>query len=244
MKDEKQRRDPLKAVERLIATLAKYLGYYTTAAKIAQLIPVLVGVAVVLFSPTAWLSATLRTWAYVAMGAGSLAGMLTLGALVTRGRDRSAHAVWALATLLVAGALLRLHLAIIDIGFVDRWTVFRPLQDFYLGSDAGEWTFNALAAAGFGLAVWAATVGLPLFLKWRRGGSGAVATATGTSSPAKIREAMDVLESAFVELQGRIEELEGEKRALERRVAEKEQELSRLTREGAVPREEREEAAP
>ena len=227
---EKRERGALRRIERWFSTLAKYFGYYSTAVKLAQGVPILVGVAVVLFSPTAWLSATLRTWAYVAMAVGSLAGMVALGVLVARDRDRRTHAYWLLGLLLTAGAVLRVHLATIDVGFVERWTVLRPLQDFFLGSDLGEVVFNGVAAALFALMLFAATLGLPLFVKWRsRAASSAPADEANEDAGTRVRGALDLVSAEFATLQQRVGDLEQENRELRERLEAREAEAPRST---------------
>lgn len=58
--------------------MGKVVALYGTAAKAVQLVPVLVGLGIVFFSPAAWLSPTLRRWAVVGLLVGSLAGMAAL----------------------------------------------------------------------------------------------------------------------------------------------------------------------
>lgn len=225
--ERNRERNPFLRFERWFTRLAKYFGYYSTAVKLAQGVPILVGVAVVLFSPTAWLSATLRTWAYVAMAVGSLAGIVALGMLVARSRDRHAHAYWMMGLLVIAGAVLRLHLATIDIAFVERWALLRPVQDFYLGSDLGEVTFNAVAALLFAAMLFAATVGLPLFVKWRAAGAETGSDAADPGSAARVRDALDLVSAEFVKLHQRVGDLEEENRELRARLSESERETER-----------------
>src|SRR5690606_27342710 len=53
---------------------------------------------------------------------------------------------------IVAGAALRLHLAIVDVAFVESFPVVTPLFDFYLGGGApAALLFKVLAAALAGL---------------------------------------------------------------------------------------------
>lgn len=219
-------------LERLVSTVAKYLAYYTTAVKLAQLVPLLVGFAVVLFSPTAWLSATLRTYAFGAMAVGSIVGMGALGLLVTRGRDRREHAVALLALFLASAAVLRLHLATIDIAFVERWTVLRPFQDFYLGSDTGELVFNVVAAVWFAVTVFAATLGLPLYVKWRQASAKEERPKSSEADRvARVREAMDLVTSELVTLHQEVDELEVENRSLRRELERREARVEELQRE-------------
>jgi hypothetical protein len=203
--------------ERWIAAAGKYLGLVGTALKLAQLAPAAVGVAVVVFSPSAWLSDTLRQWAIGGIVAGGVAGMVVVAAYGGRIARRERLAAGLLVAALVAGAALRLHLAVADLAFVGRWPFLLPLHDAFLGTDLGERLFNLGAAAGFGLTVFLATLGLPPYLR-ARGRSRARSTAA-TPDAAPLHEALATLSAGIATWQRADEELREENRRLRERLA-------------------------
>jgi hypothetical protein len=203
--------------ERWIAAAGKYLGLVGTALKLAQLAPAAVGVAVVVFSPSAWLSDTLRQWAVGGIVAGSVAGMVVVAAVGRRIARRDRLAAGLLVAALLTGAVLRLHLAVADLAFIGRWPVLLPLHDAFLGTDLGERLFNFGAATGFGLAVFLATVGLPPYLR-ARGRLGTPSTAT-TPDAAPLHEALATLSEGIAAWQRANEHLREENRRLRERLA-------------------------
>lgn len=222
-------RGPWDAVKSIFSTVSKMLGYYTTAVKLAQLVPILVGSLLVLLSPTAWLSATLRTWAFAGMGVGSVAGMIALGVAVSRGKVDRSRAMTMLGLFVVAAAVLRLHLAVIDIAFVERWQFLQPLQDFYLGTESGELAFNAVGAFLFALSMFAATLGLPLYLKWRSDAERAAQDkASGETSVTDVRSALDFVSAQFEALHRSVAELREENAALTSELADKRRTIEHL----------------
>lgn len=203
--------------ERWIAAAGKYLGLVGTALKLAQLAPAAVGVAVVVFSPSAWLSDTLRQWAFGGIVAGSATGMVVLarygGRIARRERRAAALLVAALAT----GAALRLHLAVVDLAFVGRWPVLLPLHDAFLGTDLGERLFNLGAATGFAFTVFLATLALPPYLR-ARGRRRARSTATMPDA-APLHEALATLSEGIAAWQHANEQLREENQLLRDRLA-------------------------
>lgn len=201
-------RGPLRVIERLVGTALKYLGLFAAAMKLVQLVPAAVGLAIVFFSPSAWLSATLRRWAVGGVLVGSLAGMVALARMGARANDRGSIAAGALLGALACAAALRFHLALVDLAFLDSWPFLQPLHDFYLGSDLGERLYNAVTALWFGLTLFLATLGLPLYLRGRARAERAEAEAAAPTGAAEAREALtklstgiDVLERANAALQ-------------------------------------------
>lgn len=159
------------------------LRVYGTAVTLVQLLPVLLALAAVLFSPTAWLSATLRRWVLAGTIVGTLAGMVLLarragladlrGPLTGKLRDRATElshlAWWGLATALAAAVALRIHLATVDIGFIESYQFMVPLFDYYLGGGRLAGTvFNSLAALLSAVLVGGLVAGGPsALLRWR-----------------------------------------------------------------------------
>lgn len=236
--ERKRRRGPLGRLEQLVTTVAKYFSYYTLAVKLAQLLPVLAGVAVVLFSPTAWLSATLRWWAYGGMAAGSAVGMVALALLVSRERGRRRHAVLLLGVFVASAVSLRLHLAVVDVGFAERWSIVQPLQNFYFGSDLGETVYNVVAALWFAVAIFAATVGLPLYVR-KRPAAAPHADEGDAARATRAREAIDLLSDELARLHQAVLDARDENAALQGQLEDREQEievlrerLERAAREG------------
>jgi hypothetical protein len=203
-------------VERWFGTAGRYLGLVGTALKLAQLAPAAAGVAVVVFSPSAWLSDTLRQWAFGGVAAGSVAGMVALAAVGRRAGHRPRLGARLLAAALVVATALRLQLAVVDLGFVGRWPVLLPLHDAFLGTDLGERLFNLAAAIGFGLTVFLATVGLPSYLRVR-GARAAAPDAAPEAAP--LLEALATLDDGIASLRRAHDELREENRRLRDRLA-------------------------
>ena len=176
-------RSILKVGGRTYGWLRDALRVYGTAVTLVQLLPVLIALAAVLFSPTAWLSATLRRWVFAGAIVGTVVGMVLLarragpgdlrrllaGKLRTRAVALSRLTWWGLSCALLAAAALRLHLATVDIGFIESYPFMVPLFDFYLGGGrlAGA-VFNVLAAFLSALFVGGLVAGGPsALLRWR-----------------------------------------------------------------------------
>jgi hypothetical protein len=168
---------------RAYGLIKRSLGLYGTTVALIQLLPAVVGLVVVLVSPTALLSSTLRRWLLFGSVVGSLAGMVLFGSRAGIGNIRKAlrgervARLTALANLarravvvaVAAGAMLRLHLAVVDVAFVTTYTMFTPVFDFYLGG--GTWTallFNAIAAVLMGVVMTAVVSGAPAAVFVRR----------------------------------------------------------------------------
>jgi hypothetical protein len=160
--------------------LKQALGFYGTAVTVAQLVPAILALLAVFFTPTAWLSATLRRWVGLGALAGAVTGMALLAraagprALLGRGRRLrvarlSGLAWWGLGLGALAAAAFRLHLAVVDVAFVSSAPFLTPLLDFYLGGGRGAATlYNALAAALAGAALAGLVAGAPAALLRRR----------------------------------------------------------------------------
>lgn len=164
----KRARSFLEDVEAALDATGKYLGRVGTLSKLAQYAPVVLGLLVVFFSPSAWLSGTLRRWSLGGVALGAVVGGAALARVGVRSAHKQGLAFVLLVTLLVSAALLRLHLAIADVPFVERWRALQPIHDLYLGSDAGELAYDALAGFWFAVVVASATLGLPVYLAWLR----------------------------------------------------------------------------
>ena len=198
-------RQPLRRVETGLAAVGKYLGLFSTAMKLVQLAPAAVGLAIVLFSPSAWLSGTLRVWSFGGVVVGAAVGLGALAAVGARLGERERVGLGALAVAVASAAILRFHLALVDLSFLERWPFLGPLHDFYLGSDLGERLYNLGAALGFALALAFATLGLPTYLRGRaerRAASAPSSDATKGVQPAltALTEAIAALEKANAEL--------------------------------------------
>lgn len=221
----KRARSFLGGVEAALDAAGKYLGRVGTLGKLAQYAPVVLGLLVVFFSPSAWLSGTLRRWSLGGVAVGAVAG----GAALARFGARSAHkqglAFVLLVTLLVSAALLRLHLAIADVPFVERWRVLQPLHDLYLGSDAGELAYDALAGFWFAVVVASATLGLPVHLAWLRERRKARADAP-PDEDARLRTALAQVTTGLERLQEQASSLRDENAALEDELATARDELA------------------
>jgi hypothetical protein len=135
--------------------------------KLVQLAPAAVALALVFFSPSAWLSGTLRLWSFGGVVVGAMLGLLALAALAPRLAERERVGLGALAVAVACAAILRVHFALVDLNFLERWSAFWPLHDFYLGSDLGERLYNVGAALWFALALAFATFGLPTYVMGR-----------------------------------------------------------------------------
>ena len=199
-------RHPLRRAEAALAAIGKYLGLFGTAMKLVQLAPAAAGLAIVFFSPSAWLSGTLRLWSFGGVVVGALLGFAALAALAPRLAERERVGLGALTVAVASAAVLRFHLALVDLGFLERWPFLSPLHDFYLGSDLGERLYNVGAAFWFALALAFATLGLPTYLRGRaerraaaeRASSG---TATGVRPALKaLADAIAALEKANADL--------------------------------------------
>lgn len=204
---------------RVLSAGAKTYGWlrdavraYGTLVAIVQLLPAAIALVAVLVSPTAWLSLTLRRWVLAGALAGTVVGMILLartarlddlrrllaGKRVARAKELAALAWWGLGVALVAGAVLRLHFAVVDVGFVDANRLFLPLFDFYLGGGplAGL-LFNLLAGMLSAVVVAGLVAGGPAaLLRWRerRAAHGSLA---GEGGPfGELDEAMKALEGA------------------------------------------------
>lgn len=172
-----------------------------------------VSLLVVFFSPSAWLSATLRRWALGGTVVGAALGALLLARVGVRTAHKQGLAFVALVALLVSGGLLRLHLAIADVLFVERWPLLVPLHDLYLGSDAGETAFDLVTALGFAVVVASATLGLPVLVAWlreRREAAAAKRPDPATTIARTLRE----LQGAVERQQARVDTLTRERDAL------------------------------
>jgi hypothetical protein len=211
---EKRRRNVLQDIENLISTIGKYLGLYSTVVKVAQLAPILLGLLLVFFSPSAWLSTTLRQWAVAGVVIGGVAGMVSLALAGWRHSHKQGLATVMLLVFLLSAAVLRLHLALVDVAFVENWSLLRPLQDWFLGSDTGELTYNALTSLWFGLTLFSATLGLPLYVIWRTTGRRAGVAPDTPVEEQDVRMAVETLSKGFDRLRERVAALKGENRRL------------------------------
>ncbi len=187
------------------------LGFYGTAVTLVQLVPAIVALLLVFLSPTAWLSATLRRWVAFGALAGALVGMavfaraagprqlkdLVLGAGARSGR-LAGVAWWGLGVGLAAAAALRLHLAVVDVAFVNAVPFLTPVLDFYLGGGAGAATsYNALAAGLAGLTLAGVVSGAPAaVLRWRERRAARLALLGEGGALAALDTALKSLESA------------------------------------------------
>ncbi len=209
-----RKRPPLRRVESAIATAGKYLGLFGTAMKLAQLAPVALGLAIVFFSPSAWLSDTLRLWAFAGVVLGSVGGMTALAAVRDRVEDRERFGAGLLLVAAITAAVLRLHLALADLTFLERWSLFQPLHDFYLGSDLGERLFNLLAALGFAATLFLTTLALPTYLRGRAERRQEEADPVAQGTVTQLRSALTTLQTGIDALEGRQSALEAENRRL------------------------------
>lgn len=158
------------------------LRVYGTLVTLVQIVPAILALVVVFVSPTAWLSATLRRW----VGMGALVGMVlgtawlarvagprTLVDAVRGGRVRSGRLAglgwWGIGTAVVAAALFRVHLAVVDVAFVQAVPVLTPVLDFYLGGGpAALRLYNVVAALLAAAAIAGVAAGAPAaVLRWR-----------------------------------------------------------------------------
>lgn len=222
----KRTRTFLGDVEHALDVAGRYLGRVGTLGKLAQAAPVVLGLLVVFFSPSAWLSGTLRTWAFAGVAVGAVVGALAVALGAVRSAYKQGLVFVMLVTFVVGAAALRLHLAIADVRFVERWMVLQPLHDLYLGSDAGELAFDAVTSLGFAVVVAAATVGLPVFVVWlrQRRDEAAKRRGGGRDLAATLAE----VTRGVQRLEERIAELGAENRRLERELAAARSELERV----------------
>lgn|SRR5690606_26376091 len=165
----------LGAGSRAYGWVRKLLAFYGTAVTVAQLVPAAIALVVVFLSPTAWLSATLRRWVGFGALAGTLLGFLVLARIAgprtllaragggsARGKRLSTVAWWGIGIAVVAAAAFRLHLAVVDVAFVQGVPLLTPVFDYYLGGGPrAAFIYNALAAALVALAMAGVVAGAP-----------------------------------------------------------------------------------
>lgn len=165
------------------ALIKKSLGLYGTTVAVVQLLPAVLALVVVAFTPSALLSPTLRRWLLAGSLSGSLAGMLLFA---SRAGLRSIHVVLrggsvertgglgslARTGLVIAAAafvLLRLHLALVDTTFIQQFTALTPVFDYYLsGRTFAGVLFNSVAAILTGVMLAGLVAGAPAALLNRR----------------------------------------------------------------------------
>lgn len=187
-----------KATVRFYGLVKSALSVYGTLLTVAQLLPALFGFALVALTPQAWLSETLRRWAYGGILAGSLAGIVVLLLLSRRQPGWLLGAV--LALFVASGALLRFHLSLSNVMFTERWRGFQLLYDFYLGT--GDWQqrlYNALAGLGFAGTLFAATLLVPLFVAYRSAQRRTAMVAGATPDFAALEAALKSLTAGVAE---------------------------------------------
>lgn len=214
-------RHPLRRAESALAAIGKYLGLFGTAMKLVQLLPAAAGLAIVFFSPSAWLSGTLRLWSFGGVVVGAVLGLAALAALAPRLAERERVGLGALVLAVASAAVLRFHLALVDLGFLERWPFLQPLHDLYLGSDLGERLYNVGAALWFALALAFATLGLPTYLRGRAERRAAAEVASSGTTTG-VRPALTALTDAIA--------------GLEKANADLQAENARLRAQGAEPR--------
>jgi hypothetical protein len=192
--------------------IKKSLGLYGTTVALVQLLPAVVALVVVAFTPSALLSPTLRRWMLMGSLVGSLAGMVLFAA---RAGLRSFHVVLrggsieragglgrlagsALVIAAVAFAVLRLHLALVDTAFIEQFTVLTPVFDFYLsGRTVAGLLFNGVAAVLTGVMLAGVVAGAPAALLNRREARRRRAReAERTGTLGAVEEAIAALEKA------------------------------------------------
>jgi hypothetical protein len=230
-----EKRHPLRRAEKLLATAGKYLGLFGTAMKLTQLLPAAVGLAIVFFSPSAWLSSTLRHWAMAGVAVGSVLGMVAFAVLGPHGKDQERVGAGALLVAAASAAILRFHLALVDLAFVESWTWLQPLHDAYLGSDLGELAYNALTALWFGAALLFSTFGLPLFLRGRAERRAAEATTPTEPRTASLTSTLAALSDGIAALERDNAELRDANRRLRRSLEEQRGTIERLQETGRGP---------
>lgn len=217
--------------------LKRALGVYGTAVMLAQLLPAAIALAAVFLSPTAWLSATLRRWVLVGALSGTVVGMVILargaglddlrrllgGQRIARAKDLAKLAWWGLGVALVAGAVLRVHLATVDVGFVESFPVLLPLFDYYLGGGRfASVLYNGLAAVLSAALIAGLVAGGPAALlrsREKRAAQRSLATPDGPLSA--VDEAMNALDGAKATLaatKARLVELQVERDELAARL--------------------------
>jgi hypothetical protein len=217
----RRKRHPLRVAEDLVGKVGKYLGLYGTLVRISQLAPMAVGLAIVFFSPTAWLSGTLRQWALAGVIVGGVAGAAALARYRARVEDQHDFAAGLLLLAVVAAAALRFHLALVDLGFLARWPFLAPIHDFYLGSDVGERLYNVTTAAWFAAALYLAALGLPLYVRGRALRRKAESERPTAADVARAEEALATLRDLIAALQATNEALQREHRHLTAELAER-----------------------
>lgn len=216
---ETRQRGPLRRVERLIGATGRYLGLIGTALKLAQLAPAAVALAVLFFSPSAWLSDTLRRWALAGVVVGSAVGVAALVALRARATNPGRLGAGLLVLGLACIVALRFHLALVDLALAARWPVLQPLQDAILGTDLGERLYNLGTAVWFGLAVLLATVGFPLYARGRANRRHAHAAPATAPDARRLDEALATLTDGIGSLAHANDALREENRRLRERLA-------------------------
>lgn len=203
----KQRRPELvDGVTGAVTHTVKAVSIYSAFSKLAQVLPLIVGLLIVALSPTAWLSGTLRRWGVGGMLIGGALGAVVFYLVNRRPADHRRLAGWALASMIVALAVLRFHLALADVVFTERNAVLRAIHDYFVGTgDVQELLYNVLAALLFAAAVFAASLGLPALgvavVRERRAREAAAndtadlrsAEATITGEIKRVFEALDAL---------------------------------------------------
>src|SRR5680860_4977 len=156
---------------------------YGTVVTLIQLLPAAVALIALLVSPTAWLSATLRRWVLAGALTGTVVGAALLaqraglwdlrrllaGKRIARAKELARLAWWGLGVAFVAGIVLRLHLALVDVAFVDANAFLLPFFDFYLaGGRLASALYNLLAGALSAVLVAGLVAGGPAaLLRWR-----------------------------------------------------------------------------
>lgn len=192
--------------------LKRGLGVYGTAVTLVQLLPAAVALAAVFLSPTAWLSPTLRRWVLAGSLSGTVAGMVLLasrarprelrlllaGRSSRRAKELRALAWWGLGVAVAAGALLRLHLALVDVDFGGRYRLLVPLFDFYLGGGSFAATlYNVAAGVLSGILVAGLVAGGPAaLLRWRERRAAAEALSAAGGPLSGLDQALEALDEA------------------------------------------------
>lgn len=201
----------LGAGSRAYGWLRKLLTFYGTAVTVAQLVPAAVALVVVFVSPTAWLSATLRRWVGFGALAGTLLGVLILARVAgprslrlrasggsARGQRLATVAWWGLGAAIVSAAAFRLHLAVVDVAFVQSVPLLTPVLDYYLGGGPrAAFVYNALAAALVAITLAGVVAGAPaglLRLRERRAARRSLFEEGGPA--AALDKALEALELA------------------------------------------------
>lgn len=199
------------AGSRAYGWLRKVLTVYGTAVTVAQLVPAAIALVVVFVSPTAWLSATLRRWVGLGALVGTVIGVLVLARVAVplarralrdggavRARRLAAVAWWGLMAGVVSAAAFRLHLAVVDVAFVQSVPFLTPVLDFYLGGGPGAATaYNLIAACLAALALAGVVAGAPAaLLRWRERRKARQALFEEGGPMAALEKALEALDQA------------------------------------------------